>query len=56
MSILEKIEPVDIIAIFSLAAGFILMAFHVDTVIGGLVSLIIGYYFGHKRKIESAEK
>jgi len=26
---------------------------NIDTVVGGLVSLIAGYYFGHKRKEEN---
>jgi len=53
MSIFSKFEPVDFIASLTLVAGFILMALHIDTVVGGLVTLIVGYYFGHKRQREN---
>jgi len=51
----SKFEPVDIIAVICIIGGFILMACHIDTVVGGVVSLIAGYYFGHQRKKEEEE-
>jgi len=56
MSILKKIEVVDVIAIICVIFGFLLMAFHIDTVVGGVVTLIVGYYFGHKRSQENHHK
>lgn len=55
MNPFSKLEPVDIIAIICIVGGFILMACHIDTVVGGVVSLIAGYYFGHKREKEVEE-
>ncbi len=55
MNPFSKLEPVDIIAIVCIVGGFILMACHIDTVVGGVVSLIAGYYFGHQRKKEEEE-
>ena len=36
----------DIIAIITIVGGFYLMANGIDTVVGGVVTLIAGYYFG----------
>jgi len=55
MKFSEKIEPVDLIAIVVLVCGFTLMALHIDSVVGAAITLIIGYYFGHKRKNESSD-
>jgi hypothetical protein len=55
MKLSEKVEPVDLIAVICIIGGFILMACHIDTVVGGIVSLIAGYYFGHKRERENEE-
>lgn len=51
----QKLEPVDLVAIICIIGGFILIACKVDTVVGGILSLIAGYYFGHKRKVENGK-
>lgn len=55
MSVLEKLEPVDIVAFIVLVGGLILISLHIDGIVGGAVTLIVGYYFGHKRKKENGK-
>jgi len=55
MKVLEKLEPVDVIAIIAIVGGFILMSLKIDTVVGGVITLIAGYYFGHRRRKEDNE-
>jgi hypothetical protein len=45
-----NIKPRDIIAIIALVMGFILLAMKIDTVVGGILAVIIGWYFGSKNK------
>jgi len=51
--LLKKFEPADFVAVICIVGGLILIGCKIDTVVGGLVSLIAGYYFGHKRKEEN---
>jgi hypothetical protein len=44
----NKLEAPDFIAILVIAGGFILLALGVDTVVGGVVTMTVGYYFGRK--------
>jgi uncharacterized membrane protein len=54
---LMKFEPVDCIAIIAIVISFILLYFGVDHVVPAVITMIAGYYFGHKRKQENhAEK
>ena len=53
IKVLEKFEPADFVAVICIVGGLILIGCKIDTVVGGLVSLIAGYYFGHKRKEEN---
>ena len=39
------IQPRDIIAAIILIGGFVLMAMHVNTVVGGIVIAVVAYYF-----------
>ena len=43
-----KLLPEDIIAILVIIGGFTLLAFKIDTVVGGVVTMVTGYYFGRK--------
>lgn len=49
----SKADPADVIALVCIIGGFILIGMKIDTVIGGLVTLIAAYYFGHKRRVEN---
>ena len=53
--LLKKFEPADFVAIICIVGGLILIGCKIDTIVGGLISLIAGYYFGHKRKEENEE-
>lgn len=48
--IIDGFDSQDIIAIIVIVGGFILMAFKIDTVIAGLMTLVAGFYFGKKTK------
>lgn len=45
---LKNFEPTDTIAVLIIVGGFILMALHVNTVVGGIMTVTVGYYFGRK--------
>lgn len=44
----DSFDATDLIALVTIIGGLILMAFHIDTVVGGLLTLIAAYYFGRK--------
>jgi hypothetical protein len=46
----SKFYPADLIALICIIGGLILIGMKIDTVVGGLISLIAGYYFGHKSR------
>ena len=46
--VIQSLDSTDVIAILIIAGGFILMAFHIDTVVGGVITMTAGYYFGRK--------
>jgi len=48
--IVDGFDAQDIIAILVIVGGFILMAFKIDTVVAGLMTLVAGFYFGKKTK------
>lgn len=52
---LYKFEPVDIIALVFGLVSFFLLAYGKDGVVSGALALIVGYYFGHKRRNEDNE-
>lgn len=39
-------NPTDLIAVITIVGGFILMSFHIDTVVGGITTMVAAYYFG----------
>jgi len=45
-----NLQPRDIIAIIALILGFILLGLRIDTVVGGILVVIIGWYFGSRNK------
>ena len=47
-NLLQKLNSTDLIAILIISGGFILMVLKVDTVVGGVVTMTVGYYFGRK--------
>lgn len=47
-NVLDQFDSQDILAIVFVIGGFILMFFRIDTIVGGLLTLIAGYYFGRK--------
>lgn len=38
----------DVIAVIVIIGGFILMALNIDTVVGGVITMTAGFYFGSK--------
>lgn len=46
----DGFDAQDILAMVVIIGGFILMAFKIDTVVAGLMTLVAGYYFGRKAK------
>ena len=38
----------DLVAIITITGGFLLMALHINTVVGGITTMVVGYYFGRK--------
>lgn len=50
LSLFEEFNPEDVIAVFVIIGGFILMTLKIDTVVAGLMTLTAGYYFGKKAK------
>jgi membrane protein DedA with SNARE-associated domain len=41
-------EAQDVIALFLIVGGLSLMAMHIDGIVGGIVTMVTSYYFGHK--------
>ena len=41
-------DATDLIAIVVIIGGFILMALKIDSVVGGVVTMTAGFYFGRK--------
>ena len=50
---LKKFEPKDVVALVSIAGGFLLLAMHVNGVVSASLLAISAYYFGHQRLKES---
>ena len=46
--IIDDFDSTDFIAIVVIVGGFILIGLHIDTVVGGVVTMTAGYYFGRK--------
>jgi len=44
----ERFGPSDVIAVVTIIGGFILMALHIDTVVGAVVTSVVAFYFGRK--------
>lgn len=53
MKIFDKLEPVDIIAVLLLISCLFLKYKGLDGGVTTTVAVIVGYYFGHKRKAEN---
>jgi hypothetical protein len=47
---LKSFDATDLIALTIITGGFGLMAYHVDTVVGGIVIMVVTFYFGNKLK------
>ena len=45
---IKDLSSKDLIAAIFVIGGFILMAMKIDTIVGGLLTLIAGFYFGSK--------
>ena len=46
--LIDKFDSQDVIAIIIILGGFILIGLHIDTVVGGVVTMVAGFYFGSK--------
>ena len=46
--IFNDFDATDLIALVIILGGFGLMAFKIDTVVGGVVTMVAGFYFGRK--------
>ena len=46
--LLDDFGASDLVAIIIIIGGFILISLHIDTVVGGVVTMTAGYYFGRK--------
>ncbi len=46
--LIDGFDAQDAIAALFIIGGFILMALKVDTIVGGLLTLVAGFYFGKK--------
>jgi len=44
-----ELKPRDVIAILTLIFGFILLAIKIDSVVGGILIVVIGWYFGKNK-------
>jgi len=45
------IKPIDVISLVILIGCFILIALGKDGFVAATITLIVGYYYGHKREI-----
>lgn len=48
-----KLEAVDIISAIGLTGCIILLAMGRDSFVAATITMIIGYYYGHRRKKEN---
>jgi len=46
--LIDDFNAQDIIAIIIILGGFVLIGLHIDTVVGGVVTMTAGFYFGSK--------
>lgn len=46
----NQFDGADLIALVIIVGGFILIAKHIDTVVGGVVTMVTGYYFGRRAR------
>ncbi len=46
--IFNDFDSTDLIALVIILGGFILLALKVDTVVGGVITMVAGFYFGRK--------
>ena len=44
----DRLEPSDVIAVITIIGGFTLMALHINTVVGGITTMVAAYYFGRR--------
>ena len=44
----DQFDAQDLIAIIIILGGFFLIWQHIDTIVGGVVTMTVGYYFGRK--------
>ena len=45
---INDFDATDMVALVILIGGFILMGLGIDTVVGGVVTMVAGFYFGRK--------
>ena len=45
---LNSFDANDIIALTIIIGGFVLLAMGIDTVVGGVITMVAGFYFGSK--------
>lgn len=43
---IHKLQPRDLIAIIVIIGGMILVSFGIDKIVGGILVMIISFYFG----------
>lgn len=51
---IQKCEPTDLIALIVITGGLILVGFHIDGIIGGILVSVVAYYFGKKGRTPTA--
>ena len=46
--LINNFDATDLIAILIIMGGFVLLAMGIDTVVGGVITMVAGFYFGRK--------
>ena len=46
--LINNFDATDLIAILIIMGGFVLLAMGIDTVVGGAITMVAGFYFGRK--------
>ena len=46
--IIDNFDATDLIAIIIILGGFVLLSMKIDTVVGGVITMVAGFYFGRK--------
>lgn len=46
--LIDGFDATDLIALVIILGGFLLLALGIDTVVGGVITMVAGFYFGRK--------